>query len=1674
MLVKSFDENIGQVTINILGIKECKERSSTGTSQSCPLFSPTRHQQDQLHGASTPSSSTAPRMARMKFPTFSGDVREYKRFKELFQHCTSELSEMECFFQLTEAMINPRERDLIKGCISVTRAWEVLDGYYGDEDKIVDSLLKDLDNLKSYELKGKVDLPAMQRFVQTLQTFETHAETVGLAGELNSKIMLSNIRQKLPEEHRIAFLKSVRDDATQDTLQGLNRWLYSQLLLLDKAKSASHPEPPTPYKRQTQSSNAAAVKSYPRNDGHVPKCPLHVDSKTHFLKTCNTFRNLSLKEKYDIMEKNNICTRCGHNNCTAGQPPYDHKLCQFPSPCRIYTCGSDTHFSAICPVVFGDKDQHAASLNSHTPPFNPTTLKAGVKTVTNPRDERLQGTLPTVMGYLRHGNSRQLVRILLDGGSQASLVREGLFPRTGQDYYQDHDLTLVGGAKIHRKLRILDCSIEDMEGNWSYPVSLTEIDQPCGEAPVVQPQDLQLYDHLCGVDIKVAPSEVVDVLLGVDNTHLMIWQDHILGEKTDEPVAVRCPFGWFIQGGRSPCSTQMSNYINVSAIGPLEEFIGLETVGLQPRKCKCSSEISDRGATEAMQQSVRQQPDGSYEVQLPWKRSPEDLPDNYAYAVKRLKSLENQFKDRPKEWEVYCKQMRDQLDRGVSRRVTEKEIQQDRASGRKMWFLPHFAVKKDSTTTPVRVVYDGKARFQGHSLNDYLIKGENVNTGIFEVALRFRENEVGVIADISKMFQAIKIRPDDARFHRFVFRENPSHPVEVYELTTVTFGDKPSPTAAVVTLRHVVQEHAPDDIGLQRVVREQFYVDDLNESVAKLEDALELKAKLKETLSKGNFTIRKWQSNAEAVCDETEDKKSATVLGTKWDLSKDTLKVKDVKPVYDVPTKRAILSQTASYYDVFGVLSGVLVRPKILLQKLWQLDVGWDMPLSPNHEICTMLNKINSDLEEAVNIEIPRCLIPKAFQGRRPLPEVSLHGFSDASEDAMGMGVWLRWSASEESEAHLSFVAARARLTPLKQSSMPRKELQAILLLSRLMVTLKTALRFSITYSKIWTDSMTAISWLKGQSKSFRSFVAYRVGEITSDFNPHQDIAYVPSDQNVIDIVSRGSDAKGMQSVIDGPTFLKLPPSSWPETPRTVPVEEVEGERKKFHIRNAKMMALKANAVSQPTPFVDPTDFSSWQRLKMVTARVLSLREIPKKEWLKKLTQQISQWPSSKLLKEAELYWIREAQKDVNFQDPNIMRLDPFYDEDDKVFRVGGRIRHAPLSYDIRHPYLLPRGSHISLLVVRDGHSLALHGGQLRTAAEVRKRYWVIGDSVLSKRVVKNCIVCKKHRGRPLEQKMADLPESRVKPCTPPFQTTLVDYLGPINVKVNRNTTAKGYCAVFTCATTRAVHLTCVPDLSTQAFLQALDRFISIRGAPATIISDNGTCFRGAHNTINELNLKLDRTAFREHCNRFRVQWKFGPPGGPHHQGAVERMVQEVKKAMRHLVKADRLSFPEWETILCQISSLINSRPVTAMSSSPLDHPPLTPNHFLIGRGDLSSPDVPCESYHGDLRKRRELCNALVDRFWMRWMDSIHKLTPRPKNQQSSDNLGKGDIVLVIGEDKRRGNWRMAEVTQTFAGTDHLVRVVEIRFAEGATAKRPVTKLILLMKGTERNDLTHD
>lgn len=96
----------------------------------------------------------------------------------------------------------------------------------------------------------------------------------------------------------------------------------------------------------------------------------------------------------------------------------------------------------------------------------------------------------------------------------------------------------------------------------------------------------------------------------------MVWEEYVRGDKSDEPVAVKCPFGWFVQGGRAVSTVSLHNYLNISAVGSLEEYIGVETVGLEPRRCKCATYMLDRGGNEAMLESIIQLPDDSYKIKL--------------------------------------------------------------------------------------------------------------------------------------------------------------------------------------------------------------------------------------------------------------------------------------------------------------------------------------------------------------------------------------------------------------------------------------------------------------------------------------------------------------------------------------------------------------------------------------------------------------------------------------------------------------------------------------------------------------------------------------------------------------------------------------------------------------------------------------------------------------------------------------------------------------------------------------------------------------------------------------------------------------------------------------------------------------------------------------------------
>ena len=222
-------------------------------------------------------------------------------------------------------------------------------------------------------------------------------------------------------------------------------------------------------------------------------------------------------------------------------------------------------------------------------------------------------------------------------------------------------------------------------------------------------------------------------------------------------------------------------------------------------------------------------------------------------------------------------------------------------------------------------------------------------------------------------------------------------------------------------------------------------------------------------------------------------------------------------------------------------------------------------------------------------------------------------------------------------------------------------------------------------------------------------------------------------------------------------------------------------------------------------------------------------------------------------LQVAESLWIKEAQKSLHdrLSKGEFQSLSPFQDENG-IIRVGGRVSKAVVSYGCQHPISLPREHWISVLITRQAHQFG-HNGVAATAAKTWRKYWILRVNDLAKSVKFRCVFCREMAHKLESQLMSDLPPLRLAPYTPPFHYTSCDYFGPYIVKIGRNKTTKHYGVLFTCLNTRAVHLELAVDCSTLEFLQVLRRFLSIRGQPAMMMSDNGTQFVGAARELREM-----------------------------------------------------------------------------------------------------------------------------------------------------------------------------------------------------------------------------
>jgi len=580
---------------------------------------------------------------------------------------------------------------------------------------------------------------------------------------------------------------------------------------------------------------------------------------------------------------------------------------------------------------------------------------------------------------------------------------------------------------------------------------------------------------------------------------------------------------------------------------------------------------------------------------------------------------------------------------------------------------------------------------------------------------------------------------------------------------------------------------------------------------------------------------------------------------------------------------------------------------------------------------------------------------------------------------------------------------------------------------------------------------MIALSWIQSQSRNYKPFVSVRIGEIQGNSDPQQ-WKHIISESNVADDLSRGIKVQELDGRWkNGPEFLRLPEKLWPVTDTT---KVLRDNKECLQMKKSCMLISQRNEET-----ISHERFSNWKRLIRVTAWVKRLAKYIRLKGHGGEMQTGTLTPEE--LQNAEISLIKDAQKTLHerMKRDEFKSLSPFKDETG-IIRVGGRVDKALVSYEMKHPALLPMEHRISLLITSHVHKYG-HSGVATTTAKVRRKYWILQGNKISKSVKFKCTFCKEMSHQTEEQLMAKLPLLRLSPQTPPFYFTSCDYFGPYNVKIGRNKTKKHYGVIFTCLNTRAVHLELAMDYSTIEFLQVLRRFFCIRGFPAVILSDNGSQMVGAERILRDMVEGYDADKLREFCAERSITWKFITPAAPHQNGCAEALVKSCKRALRQAI-GDQLLRPfELYTCLLEVANLLNQRPIGRVPNDPDDGAYICPNDLLLGRATSEVPQGPFQEARKPCEQVK-FVQQIVNSFWKRWIrDVFPSLVPQKKWHMDRRNVQINEIVIVAEHNAIRGKWKMGRIIQLYPGPDRKVRNVKVKTSTGEYS-RPITKIAVI------------
>lgn len=1573
------------------------------------------------------------KLEKLKLPIFESCAKDYFRWKSTFERYVNHL-DSQAKYDYLSSHTRGKAHDYVMNISNYEEAIAILDEKYGNKHVILKILL---DDIRKIQFVRKGDFLAFENLSFKVRNFKDRLVEMEMETEVENSYILHELESKLNGDDLQRWLESLDTTVDSRKVKDFVLWLDKQTHI----RKLTHMASSSNYESQRKSPLPTVVSRGRYNAsnitariGNSPNC--HMCARNHNeLYECEVFSTMTPNERWDTVKDMGICFMClrpGHRKVTCGGQKCD--ICNGPHHRLLHNPRWPTNEENI-------------PLNPNATEYTSSQVKINSNSECYVYTERTvpkRSFLPIVQMNLKNDTKEYKCKALLDSGSEINVISKKCYNRLQLDGDTVKiGIVGVGGVVTNKVTKIVYVTVTD-SNNIETEVECIVLDEVCGKTI---PIEKTIVDQFKEYDIPWGNrEEEVDIILGM--TYPQFHRHKVLCKKTNGLTLIETNFGYCIVGpvpnkGNYERGLVGVNKVTVENSIRFDENIcnnlEAEMAGIY-KDCLCTTKDDDELLFEEMMKTAwTVNEDGRFCIKLPWKNDPSLLKNNRTQAISRDNKLVESLSKKTEVMNLFEEQIENMKENGVLRQVEEDVPRR---------YLPLIAVV-DLTrkSTKVRICLDSKSRYRGHSLNDVLLKGKIEMNEILQVLTRFRVGKNALLGDIEKMYWQIHLHPDDQKYHGVIWKGR------TYVFTRVSFGNLNSPPIADRGMIRIALQKKNTHPHATEVLIKKRYMDDLVDADDNEEKIIKTKKEIDEVLGEFGFSIKEWYSNNSRIGKISQNK----VLGLNWEAECDKLSIVKKNIGESNFTKRSILSSIASVWDPLGICSAVLMKGRLIFQSVVRMKTDWDKEII-NEDLKMKWEAWKNQIEKCSDITIDRNIV-----SIKSMKRCGLIGFSDGSSSGFGCAVYLRWTNKDESNVETKFVAAKGKVGPINGTTIPRMELSGSLILARLMSCIKSAIKGNIELSEedvLCTDSSTVLNWVNSEAIRYRPYVKNKIIEI-QDLHPVKNWRYIPGKKNkAADLISKGCDVKDLENIINGPNILKLPLKEWPTLDRVSkkedPIKDEENEE----------IVITLNSISVKEPVIELENYNGWMKLLRVTAYVMRFCKKKKNETTKDSLNN----PTEEEMEEAQEYWIKFAQSSMkDLKEKELMRLTPFVDEKG-IRRISGRLKNSPIFDNNRiHPKLLPGDHKISELIVRDIHEKTFHAGHLRVMAECRKKFWIIGLRKLTKSIGLKCVICRWWRKLPLDQFMSDLPSCRITPGYP-FENSSVDYFGPIFIKFGRRAKSKGYGAIFTCMTTRSVHLELATDLTTDTFLMALRRFVSIYGQPKKMRSDNGKNFVGAAAELKKMlkNLQCnhpEKMKLQEFCAKNTIKWLFNTPRASHHNGSVESLIKSVKNALNKVVKNYILSEESYRTVLCEVTSSINSRPLWPATEGDVEQPPITCND-LLRPGGLERNPVTLDLCDNP-RKRYQQIQRITNEWWSLWMKYfVPNLQIRNKWYKKRENLNVGDIVLIIDSSVHRASWSMAIVEEVYPGTDKMVRSVKVKSKDGNYV-RPITKLTLLLSKDE-------